>query len=552
MRRDLSSDNRPVLIGSEHPSRRTFMQSAGGAVLLAFGSGVLTGCGGQNTAQSGDSGGGGGGGAPTKGGTIDAAVNTDAPTVDWTSSTATITRAVAWHIFEQLFAFDKDYEARPMVADKYEVSSDKKTYSIELRSGLKFHDGAPVTAEDVVASIKRWGKISGGGQATFKHIDSVTAKGETTVEIKLKNVFTPLIANLADNKQALIVIPAKVAEAAGEKPLEDDQVIGTGPYTFVKWTRGQNFTMKRYKGYQSRTEDLGGLAGKKTAFLDELRLNIVKDQQVRLNQLQTDQAQYAMELNLDTYNAMKSTENVEPVVIPSAAWLTLNFNKTRAPFDDKRMRQAANFATNKKEIGKAAYGSERFWEADGSIFFPEQKNLYTTEGTENYDAQDVDKAKQLMKEAGYNGEKLRFMVTNLYPDHYNGAQVMVKQLKAAGFNIDLQVMEWPTLLSRREEKDAWELFVTSFSPSFDPTGVIWLSPSWPGWYESEKMAALLDEWASVSGEEERMKLLAEINKVVYEEVPLLKIVNSASLQGRSSKLVGYEPWIDMRLWNTGF
>src|SRR5690606_10074555 len=124
---------------------------------------------------------------------------------------------------------------RPMVADSYEVSSDKKTYTIKLREGLKFHDDSPVTAEDVVASIKRWCKISGGGQETFKHIDDVTADGESTVVIKLKDVFTPLISNLADTKQSLIVIPAKVAEAAGDKPLNDDQIIGTGPYQFEKW-----------------------------------------------------------------------------------------------------------------------------------------------------------------------------------------------------------------------------------------------------------------------------------------------------------------------------
>lgn len=552
MRQDQINDIRSALLSAGQPTRRIFLQRAGGAILLAFGAGTLTGCGGQNTAQQGGGGGGGGNGAPKKGGTIDAAVNTDAPTIDWTSSTATITRAVAWHIFEPLFAFDQTYVARPMVADGFQMSDDKKKYTIKLRKGLKFHDGTPVTADDVVASIKRWGVISGGGQETLKHIDQITASGDTTVEIALKNVFTPLIANLADPKQSLIVIPAKIAEAAGKKPLEDDQLVGTGPYKFEKWTRGQQISLKRYDGYSSRSEDWGGLAGKKTAYLDTIRMNVVKDQQVRLNQLQADEAQYSIELSLDSYKSLQSMDNVEPVVIPSSEWLSLIFNKARAPFNDVRMRQAANYALNKKEIGKAAYGDDRFWKADGSIFFPEQKDLYTTEGTENYDVMDVAKAKQLLKDAGYKNEKLRFMVTNLYPDHYDSAQVMVKQLKAVGFNIDLQVLEWPTLLSRREDKSAWEMFVTTFSPSFDPTGVIWLSPSYAGWYQSDKMAALLDQWAAASGEQQRKKLLGQINALVYDEVPLVKIVNSATLQGRGSKLLGYRPWMDIRLWNTGF
>ncbi|MQA01909.1 MAG: hypothetical protein GEV07_03995 [Streptosporangiales bacterium] len=528
-----------------HPSRRFFLQGTAGAVALAFGTGTLTACGGQSTSQD------DGGGAPGKGGVIDLAINTDVPTVDWTSSTATITRAIAWHIFEQLFAFDKDYKLRPMLAEGYEVSDDELTYTINLRKGIKFHDGAPLTAEDAAASIKRWGKISGGGILTLEYIDEIKPAGETTLEIVLKKPFAPLIPNLADVKQSLIVIPAKAAEDAGTEPLGDKHLIGTGPYKFVSWSRGQRITLKRYEGYSARKEDWGGLTGKKTAYLDEIKASVVKDAQVRLNQLQTDQSQYSMEISLDVYKSMQSTENVEPVIIDSNAWLAVIFNKARPPFDNVKMRQAANFAVNKKDVGKAAYGSEKFWKMDGSIFFPEQEDLYTTEGTDNYDAHDTAKAKQLLSEAGYKNEKLRLLVTNLYPDHYNAAQVVVKQLKEAGFNIDMQVLEWPTLLTKREEKDAWEMFITSFSPSFDPTGVIWMLPDWPGWYESPKMKSTLDKWSRASSDSEKQDLLVEMNEITYSEVPLVKLVNSATLHGRSSKLKNYEAWIDVRLWNTG-
>ena len=546
MHRDNLRDVHSIVLDAAGTSRRRFLQNAGGAVLFGLGGGVLVGCSGQASSPQAAQ------GPPKKGGVVHAALNTDAPTIDWTSSTATITRAIAWHIFEQLFAFDNAFSLRPMIAEGFEVSDDKLTYTIKVRQGVKFHDGATVTAEDVVASIKRWGAISGGGQETVGRIKDIKAVDDATVEINLDSVFTPLIGNLADVKQALIILPAKVAEAAGEKPLEDDQLIGTGPYQFVSWARGREVVLKRFPGYVGRTEDWGGLTGKKTAYFDEIRGDIVKDTQVRLNQLQTDQSQFALELTLDMYKPLQSFPEAKPVIISPNSWLALIPNKSRPPFDDVRMRQAANYALNKTEISKAAYGNERFWKVDGSIFFPEQKDLYTTDGTENYDVHDPAKAKQLLAEAGYKGEPLRFMVTNLYPDHYNGAQVMVRQLEAAGFKIDLQVMEWPTLLSRREEKDAFDLFVTSFSPSFDPTVVIWFSSDWPGWYESDKIAELLDEWVKADGDAEKKRLLAEMNRVVYDEVPVIKISNSAGLQGRSTKMAGYTSWIDMRLWNTGF
>jgi peptide/nickel transport system substrate-binding protein len=271
-----------------------------------------------------------------------------------------------------------------------------------------------------------------------------------------------------------------------------------------------------------------------------------------LNELQTDEAQYALELSLDLYSQIQSLPEVKPVVIDAAAWLALIPNKARPPFDNVTMRQALNHALDKEAIARAAYGNERFWGLDGSIFFPTQEKLYTTQGTDNYLAYNPDRAKQLMEEAGYNGETIRYMVTNEYPDHYNGAQAMTEQLKAVGFNIDLQVVEWATLLSRREDKDAQEMFTTTFSPSFDPTVVIWFSPSFAGWYESDRMQSLLDEWIEASSSSEQEQLLAEMNETFYEEYPLIKICNSRGLQGHSSDLRGYESWIDMRLWNTGF
>jgi peptide/nickel transport system substrate-binding protein len=125
-------------------NRRRFLQGLGGVFLLHL-CGESDGCAGQQPQVA-------TGGSPKKGGILKVAINADPPTLDWTSSTATATRNIAWHIFEQPFAFDHDYRVRPMLADTYQVSDDRKTYTIKLRRGIKFHDGSPMKAEDVIAS----------------------------------------------------------------------------------------------------------------------------------------------------------------------------------------------------------------------------------------------------------------------------------------------------------------------------------------------------------------------------------------------------------------
>jgi len=132
-------------------SRKRFLQGASGMLLFTMGGSVLAGCGGGQTQQ------GEAQGELTKGGVLTAAINADPLTLDWTSSTATATRNISWHMFEQLFSFDHEYVIHPMLAESNEISEDGRTYTVKLRQGVKFHDGSTMKAEDVVASIERWG-----------------------------------------------------------------------------------------------------------------------------------------------------------------------------------------------------------------------------------------------------------------------------------------------------------------------------------------------------------------------------------------------------------
>ncbi len=492
-----------------------------------------------------------GGGEPVRGGVIHVATNAEPGTIDWQSSTATATRLVAWHIFEGLFALDRNYEVKPLLAQGYAVSPDGLRYTIRLRQGLKFHNGQPVTADDVVASLERWGKLSSGGQETFKAIKQVKKVDDGTIEIDLGRAFAPLITNLGDPKQAAVIMPKSVVEASGLKPATE--LVGTGPYIFKRWTPGQEIVLARNPGYVSRTEDWGGITGRKVAYADEIDFFPVTDPQVRFSGVSTGQYDLALELPQDLYPKVKADPHLTADIVRVFSWTGVVFNKAHGVFTDQRLRQAVLFAMKPADLMAAAIGPKTFWQLDPGLFFPEQKGVYSRAGAEIYNHQNLDRARALMKEAGYHGQKIIVMSTKDYTWNNNTAQVLVPELQAVGFSVEPQVYDWPTLLSRRAKQDLWDIFLTGFSPSIDPTAIIFFGSTWPGWYKSETLEQELAKWSStpVSDAAARKKLMDQIQTTFYTEVPVAKIGNYFGLEVyNNTRLHGYTSYFDVRFWNT--
>lgn len=485
---------------------------------------------------------------PRSGGTIHVATNAEPSTLDWTSSTNIATRLVAWHIYETLFAIDRHYDIRAMLADSYSVSADGLHYTVRLRKGVVFHNGRPMTADDVVASLERWGRLSGTGRETFKYIRHVTRVDATTILIDLTKVFTPLIANIGDFRQAPVIMPKAVAEAAGQRPVTE--YVGTGPYMFRRWEQGHEIVLARNPGYVPRSEDRGGLAGKKVAYADEIHFLPTRDDTVRLAGVSTGQYHLALDIHPDLYPSVKANPHLT-ADIALFEWRAAVFNKAHAPFSDPRMRLAVVYAIKPAEI-LATGGPTEFWRLDPALFFPQQTSLYTTVGGNVYNHHNLRTAQELMKEAGYTGQKIVLMVTKDIVWQYNLAQVLVPQLQSAGFSVDEQVYDFPTLLARRVRKEGWDLFVTGFTWGFDPSSIPFLSSSWPGFYESRAMNALLDKWVQTPEADSagRRLLMEQIQSTFYKEVPVVKFGNNYVMNVRNEHLHGYTNFLDVRLWNS--
>ncbi|HKX19020.1 MAG TPA: ABC transporter substrate-binding protein [bacterium] len=490
-------------------------------------------------------------GQAQSGGVVRVATDAEPNTFDWQSSTATATRLVAWHVFEGLYAIDQNYAVRPLLAaGPPAVSPDGLHYTIKLRSGLRFHNGQPVTAEDAIASLQRWGKLSGGGQVTFKYITALRAADPQTIEITLSAPFTPLVTNLGDPKQSAIVMPKAVAERAGLKPLSE--LVGTGPYIFKRWTRGQEIVLARNPVYASRTENWGGLTGRKVAYADEIDFTPVTDPQVRLAGVSTGQYDFALALPADLYPKVKPNARLTSDIVKVFSWIGVVFNKAHGLFTDVRLRQAVQYAMKDSDLMAAAAGPKEFWQLDPGLFFPEQRELHSTAGADVYNHPNLDKARGLLREAGYKGDKVVVMTTKDYTDLYDTAQVLVPELQAAGFTVDLQVYDWATLLSRRAKPELYDVFITGFSPSIDPTGVIFFGATWPGWYKSAALDRLLADWSRTPpGTEARKQTMDQIQTLFYTEVPVAKVGNIYGLEVyNNGHLRGYTSFFDVRFWNT--
>ena len=509
---------------------------------------VLGGCGGDKPATSGQ--GAEQNAGPRKGGVLKVALNSSPPTLDYQTTTAGLTKKVAWHIFETLYTLDKDYKVVPMLAEGLpQISQDGKTWTIKLRRNVPFHNGTTMKADDVIASLTRWGEIAPNGRALFSAMDSLAKKDDYTIEFQLKRPYGLLLEALANPDQAAAIMPESVVKGAGKTPVKD--FIGTGPYKFAEWKPDQYIKLVRFDNYAARSEEASGLGGKKVAYLDEIDFIPVKDESVRTDGVTTGEYHVADIVPADAYERLKDNQNLQLVVEKPFRWIGGVFNLTKPPFDNLKARQAVLAAVNDNDVLAAAIGPQPFWRLDPGISFIETP-YHNQAAKELYNQHNLDQAKKLLQEAGYNGQPVVLLTTKDYPYMYKTALVTKANLEAVGMKVDLQVYDWATVTSRRADKTKWDMFFTGFLFTVDPTGIPFMNAkgTWPGWYKSNAMAALNQEFQAKTTMEERKSVAEKMQKLFYEEVPVVKYGDAFEFVVLNKAVKGYRNMIDITFWNT--
>jgi peptide/nickel transport system substrate-binding protein len=298
--------------------------------------------------------------------------------------------------------------------------------------------------------------------------------------------------------------------------------------------------MVRFDEYKPRVEKQSGYGGAKIAFVDELRWIPVPDAASRAAQLESGDLDVADDLVADAYDRLKANPNVQPVIVKPYYWLVAVFNKKEGLMTNQKLRQAWQAALDIEPIMKTvAGGKSEFYRMDSSLAFQELPAWHTKISGLPWNEHDKDKARRLLKEAGYKGEPIRFMTTQEYKWMYDFALVSKQQLEEVGFKIDLQVMDWSTLGQRRIQPKEYDVFTTGIGGGYDPTHHVYLTPTWPGWTEDEQIASLIAQLARETDAKKRYDLWVETTKVFYEKVPVARYGDLFGLRATRKTVKGF-------------
>ncbi|MGH6761044.1 MAG: ABC transporter substrate-binding protein [Phyllobacterium sp.] len=482
--------------------------------------------------------------AQEKGGVINVATVGEPPTLDPMVSTADLVGIVSQHIFETLYTFDKSWKPTPLLAESLpEIADDGKTYTIKLRSGITFHDGSEMTSEDVVASLNRWMKIASRGKQTATVISGVEAIDPSTVKITLNTAYAPLTSLLAFNNSAAIILPSEKQE----EPMT--AFVGTGPYKLKERKPDQYIQLERFDGYKSREGEADGYGGARHQYLDEIRFVPVPDANTRVEAAVSGQYDYVDSLPVESFDRLKTSTASEPVMLKPFGWPVFVLNSSQGITKNADLRKAVRTALNMEDMMAAAFGGTDFYALNASLY-PAQFSWATETGSEAaYNVGDPEKAAELLKASGYNGEPLRILTSRQYEFHYKMAQVAAEYLKLAGFKVDLQVVDWATLTQRRADPGLWDIYITHSPFLPEPALIGMMSTSAPGQWDTPARAKAVDAFNAESDPEKRVALWADVQKVIYEEVPFIKIGDFNALSAQSVKLKGVNPAPWPYFWN---
>jgi peptide/nickel transport system substrate-binding protein len=459
--------------------------------------------------------------SPKYGGTFKVALDAELPTLDTMMTSTDHPYDVGGHVFENLIQYiTADGKLAPELADSWTVSKDNLKFTFKLRQGVRFHNGSEMTSEDVLASVDRWLQYGARGGIARPYVDRLSNPDKYTFEIYLKEPYAPLLSLLGFGNGGPVILPGAIARAAGREMVAPDNYIGTGPYKFGKWVQGEYVRLDRWDKYVPRKEPANGRAGKKIAYFDTLEFHIVTEVAARVNGIKAGQYHYAFNLPTDLYQSLVKDPKIRIVKFEPTYWCGLNFNTKQGLCANQGLRQAILAVLNMEEILTAAFGD--LGVAQGSIF-PKSTPWYTNAGLNKYNQKNPKLGIQLAQKAGYKGEKIRMLVGNLWPA-YELSQVIAKQLKDAGFNVDFQVYDWASVVANRKEPDKWEMFTTYASAVYyDPGISYWLSPTYPGWWDTPEKLAILKDFVSTTDYKTRLKNWSGFQEIFYTQVPIIKL-----------------------------
>ena len=477
----------------------------------------------------------------------------------WT--TAFVTRNHGYMIYDTLFGTDLEGKVKPQMVETWSASKDNKVWTFTLRDGLEFHDGKPVTSEDVVASLKRWSSRDSFGGVMLKSLDSYETPNAKTFIVKFKQPFGVMLEALGKpSSNVPFIMPARIAATPGSEQIKEN--IGSGPYKFVsaEYKPGEKLVYVKNEKYKPRAEAPNGTTGGKNVYLDRVEWIIIRDPQTQYNALLAGEVDIIEQPAFEQYASLKAAKDVQIVdAQPAGLQYIFRFNHLHAPFNNVKIRQAAMVAMGQEAFLKTQVGAPGMYKFCKSMF--PCGTPYASDNTGIYTGMaNPVKAKQMLADAGYKGEPIVLMRPTDLASIAKLPLVAKQQLEAAGFKVDMQQSDWATLLARRAKKDApdkggWNAFMTAWTAGDiqNPLTMAMLNASgdkgWFGWQDDKVIEDLKVKFAQASTEAEKKKLAEQLQLRAIEtasHVHLGQYNNPAALR---TNITGLVPGGAQVYWN---
>jgi peptide/nickel transport system substrate-binding protein len=311
----------------------------------------------------------------------------------------------------------------------------------------------------------------------------------------------------------------------------------------------QYIRLVRFDGYKSRAGAPDGYGGGRAQYLDEIRFVPVPDSSSRVEGALAGQFDYVDSIPVESYARLKGQSKTEPLLIKPFGYPLFVLNTKAGATRDLNIRLAIRAALGESDMLTAAFGDKQFFSADPA-FYPQGYAWHTMAGTAGaYNLGDPEKAAALLRKGHYDGKPLRILTSRQYEFHYKLALVAAEFLKAAGFKVDVQVVDWATLTQRRTNPDLWDIYITHSPFLPEPSLMSMLSESAPGWWSTPARKAAVDAFNGEVDSRQRAAKWAAIQQAIYNEVPAIKIGDFNALAAVSPRLAGVVPCPWPYFWN---